>query len=82
MREELRTIDQHDGWLAYLKTRETDTKDSFGMRTFEVVGASIEKSVSTIPQGWIAAGWLPNHAIAKEWLSFVLREQHPILPLH
>lgn len=78
----LGTMNQGNGWLAYVKTRETDTRDSFGLRTFEVIGAKIEESKSIAPQGWIAAGWLPNHAIAKQWLLFVQQEQHPILPLH
>lgn len=81
-RKALRTMDQSVGWLAYMKTRETDTTDSFGLKTFDVVSAKIEESKTTAPQGWIVAGWLPDHAIAKEWLSFVQQEQHPILPLH
>jgi hypothetical protein len=76
------TADQDHGWRAYLETRETDTRDSFGLRTFEVVDARIEKSTETVPQGWIPAGWLPNREIAKQWLSFVQQKQHPILPLH
>lgn len=81
-RKALRNVDQHNGWIAYLKTLETDTRDSFGLRTFEVVDARIEKSTDTVPQGWIPAGWLPNHEIAKQWLSFVQQKEHPILPLH
>ena len=81
-RKPLRTMDQGDGWLAYVKTRETDTRDSFGLRTFEITGAQIEESKRVVPQGWIVAGWLPTHAIAKQWLFFVQQEQHPILPLH
>jgi hypothetical protein len=75
-------VDQRNGWLAYLETREADTRDSFGLRTFEVVDARIEKATDTVPQGWIPAGWLPNHEIAEQWLSFVQQKQHPILPLH
>jgi dienelactone hydrolase len=81
-REALRAMDQGDGWLAYLKTRETDTRDSFGLRTFEVEDAKIAESKRTVPEGWVVAGWLPNRAVAKEWLLFVQQEQHPILPLH
>lgn len=70
-RSGLRPMDQSVGWLAYVKTRETDTTDSFGLKTFAIVSAKIEKSNSIAPQGWTIAGWLPNHAIAKEWLFFV-----------
>jgi hypothetical protein len=34
------------------------------------------------PAGWKPAGWLPNHAIANEWLSFVGQKEHAILPLN
>ena len=64
-----------------METRETDTRDSFGLRTFEVVDARIEKATDTVPQGWIPAAWLPNHEIAEQWLSFVQQKQNPILPL-
>jgi|ERR1700677_194982 hypothetical protein len=77
-----RRIDQREGWLTFLKTQETETRDSFGLKTFEVVDARIQKSDRSIPQGWISAGGLPNHALAEEWLSFVRQPQHPILPLH
>jgi dienelactone hydrolase len=39
----LRRRDQRNGWLAFLKTHETDTKDSFGLRTFEVVDARVPR---------------------------------------
>lgn len=81
-RTALHNMDQQNGWLTYLETRETDTKDSFGLRTFEVVDARIEKSTDAVPQGWIPAGWLPNNEVAKQWLSFVQQKKHPILPLH
>jgi dienelactone hydrolase len=81
-RKELRAMEQRDGRLAFVKTRETDTKDSFGLRTFDATNAKIEELKHTVPEGWMAAGWLPNHTIAKEWLSFVRQEHHPILPLH
>jgi len=65
-----------------VRTQLTDTKDSFGSKTFNVVGALIEKSNKSQPVGWMAAGWLPNHHVALEWLAFVQRPQHPILPFH
>lgn len=78
----LRRMDQRDGWLAFLETQETDTRDSFGQRTFEVVSARIKEFKHTVPQERMEASWLPNHATALEWLSFVQQKQHPILPLH
>jgi len=78
-----RKIDQNEGWLAFFRTQRTETTDSFGMKTFEVTGATIQNVQldKGLPQDWKSAGWLPNHAIAKEWLSFVERKHHPILPL-
>lgn len=75
-------INQAQGWTAFVRTELIDTKDSFGSKTFNVVGALIEKSNKNQPVGWMAAGWLPNHHVALEWLAFVQRSQHPVLPLH
>ena len=78
----LRDMNSRNGWLVFVKTRETDTKDSFGLNTFEVVEAEIQPLHQAVPQKWKAAGWLPSHALALQWLSFVRQKQHPILPLH
>jgi hypothetical protein len=79
-----REIDQQVGWLAFFKTHETETTDSFGLKTFEVTAAAIEKVGTSkhASQEWVAAGWLPNHAVAKEWLAFVRRKRHLILPIN
>lgn len=75
-------MNQHNGWLALIKTQETETRDSFGLRTFDLTGAKIQRSKDKIPYEWAPAGWLPTHALAQEWLSFVRQPHHPILPLH
>jgi dienelactone hydrolase len=77
----LRQMDQRDGWLAFLETHETDTRDSFGQRTFEVVSARIKEFKNTVLQERMEGGWLPNHATARQWLSFVEQKRHAILPL-
>lgn len=77
----LREMDQSNGWHAFLKTQENETKDSFGLRTFTVVGAEVEKSKRRVPNSMIVSGWLPSRALAREWQSFVRQPQHPILPL-
>lgn len=79
--ETLAAMNQHRGWLAYIKTRETNIKDSFGFQTFDATDAKIQKSKRGVPREWSTAGWLPNYTIAKEWLSFVEQPRHPILPL-
>jgi dienelactone hydrolase len=80
----LREVDQRVGWLAFFKPQQTEIADSFGLKTFEATAATIEKmhSGKATPQGWESAGWLPNHAVASEWLAFVKQEHHPILPLN
>ena len=78
----LREMNQSNGWQAFLKTVDTKTKDSFGLRTLNVVDAKVEKSKRRVPKSMIAAGWLPNRTLAREWRSFVQQPQHPILPLH
>ncbi len=78
----LRSMDQHRGWLLFLKTRETDTTDSFGLKTSNAIAAKIRSSLTPdVPKGWQIAGWVPNRRIAKEWLSFIEQKQHPVLPL-
>jgi dienelactone hydrolase len=79
----LAQLDQRAGWLAFLKTRRTTTIDSFGLSTFEVTAATIENvhSRTLALKSWETAGWLPNHAVAKEWLAFIRQSHHPILPL-
>jgi dienelactone hydrolase len=78
----LARINQRKGWLAYFRTEVTDTKDSFGCVTFNVVNARIEKTQKHPTKGWQEAGWLPRRDVANQWLSFVQQQQHPILPLH
>jgi hypothetical protein len=74
-------MNQDDGWIALMKIKTTEIKDSFGLRTFELTDAKIQESKDKIPQEWLAAGWLPSHALAQQWLAFVRQSSHPILPL-
>jgi dienelactone hydrolase len=74
-------IDQQRGWLGFFRTQPTDTRDSFGLSTFNVVSAAVEKTRRGLTDGWQEAGWLPNHTVAQEWLMFEQQQQHPILPL-
>jgi dienelactone hydrolase len=78
---DLTRMDQSHGWLGFIRTQAVDTKDSFGLRTFNVVGALIEKSKKGQPTGWMGAGWLPNHQVALDWLAFVKQPEHPVLPV-
>ena len=79
----LRSMDQRGGWLLFIKTQDTDTTDSFGLKTFNAITAKIQSSSTPgVPEGWQTAGWVPNRRVAKEWLSFVEQNQHPVLPLH
>jgi hypothetical protein len=79
----LRSIDQHRGWLLFVKTQETYTIDSFGLKTSNAIAAQIQSSSTPgVPEGWQKAGWVPNRRVAREWLSFVEQKQHPVLPLH
>lgn len=76
-------INQHAGWFAFIKTKQTETTDSFGLKTFDVTAAKIEKvsARKKASREWKPAGWLPIHNLAKEWLNFVTQKRHPILPL-
>jgi dienelactone hydrolase len=77
----LREMDQSTGWLAFIQTRETSTKDSFGQTTFKVVSARIQASKQKSSEEMEPSGWLPTRSIANQWLSFVRMKTHPVLPL-
>jgi dienelactone hydrolase len=77
----VRRVDSNTGWNAFIATRQTETKDDWGGKTSEVSHAKIQRSRSNPPSGMIPAGWLPNHQVAKEWLSFVKRPEHPATSL-
>jgi dienelactone hydrolase len=77
----LRGADNSRGWNAFIATRETETKDDWGTKTLEVSDAKIQRFGSSTPRDMIPAGWLPNHRVAKEWLSFIKRPEHPITSL-
>jgi dienelactone hydrolase len=77
----LRPVATKSGWSAFIVTRETETKDDWGEKTWEVSDAKIQRSGSTPPEGMISAGWLPNHRVAKEWRSFVKHKEHPLTSL-
>lgn len=73
----LRSEDSKKGWKAFIATHETETKDTWGEKTSELTKAQIQGSRGHQPQDMLPAGWLPNHRVAKEWLSFVRQPTHP-----
>ena len=77
----LRRADNNRGWNAFIAMRETETKDDWGAKTTEVIDARIQRLGSARPRDMIPAGWLPNHGVAKEWLSFIKRPEHPVTSL-
>jgi dienelactone hydrolase len=79
--ESLLPIDARRGWNAFVATHDSDIKDDWGGKTSEVSDAKIQRSGKTPPDSMIPAGWLPNHRVAKEWLSFVKRPEHPATSL-
>jgi|SRR5690348_16230904 hypothetical protein len=74
-------LDTTRGWSAFFVTRESETKDDWGSKTWEVRDAKIRHSRSGPPDGMISAGWLPSHRVGKEWLSFVRQPRHPVTSL-
>lgn len=53
------------------------TKDAWGGANWSVSAATIERRPNP-PQGMMPAGWLPTHAFAKQWVSFVTQPEHPV----
>jgi pimeloyl-ACP methyl ester carboxylesterase len=76
----LRQMDRERGWLATFKAEETSVTDSFGLKTFDAAEPAIMR-VQRRERETPDAGWLPNRAVARLWLTFVLEPRHPILPL-
>jgi pimeloyl-ACP methyl ester carboxylesterase len=80
MSKTLRQVDRKRGWLTTFKAEETDTTDGFGLKTFnaaEPVLRPVQRRGREIPD----AGWLPNRATARLWLTFISEPRHPILPI-
>jgi hypothetical protein len=77
----LRSLDTTRGWGAFIATRESETKDDWGSKTWEVRDAKIRHSRSGPPDGMTSAGWLPSHRVGKEWLSFVRQPRHSVTSL-
>ena len=77
----LENIAQRDDWLGFIHTETTTTKDAFGFATFNVNAAESRRAKASEPVEAQDASWLPNASVARQWLSFVQQESHPILPL-
>ena len=77
----LRKIDAEGSWLGFIHTEPTAIQDAFHFNTFDVTSAEIVRAKAGGPTGTQEASWLPNAAVAQEWLSFVEQKSHPILPL-
>ena len=78
---DLRRVDTKRGRSVYIAVRESEVKDDWGGKTLEVIDAKIQRPGSAPPDGMIPAGWLPNHRVAQEWLSFVKSSEHPVTSL-
>ncbi len=81
-RDVLPAMQLQGGWSGFFRAQETNTKDNFGLRTFNAPSAIIVRQGHQVLSGWRPAGWLPDRALAEEWLRFVEQKNHPILPLH
>lgn len=77
----LRPVDRDEGWSVFIAMLETETKDTWGEKTSGLTKAQIQRSTAHPPQNMLPAGWLPNHRVAKEWLSFVKQPEHPVTSL-
>lgn len=56
------------------------TKDSWGGDNWSVRTATIARRPAASGQ-MMSAGWLPTHAFAKQWLTFVTETDHPMTSL-
>jgi hypothetical protein len=77
----LRTINDHHGWLGFIRTCPSDVHDSWGAPTWNVCDASIYRAGRPAPTGQIPAGWFPSSQVATDWLKFINLPQHPLTSL-
>lgn len=75
--EPLRKIDDSRGWVGYIRTCPSEVHDGWGTPTWDACDARIEEVSHAAPANMIAAGWLPSHQVAMEWLAFIKRRRHP-----
>ena len=68
-------------WAGFVRLRQTDRKDSFGLKTSEVVAADIRPAGSQSSTTMAPSGWLPSRKFANEWRAFVLLPEHPVTSL-
>lgn len=78
----IRSVSDEGGWLGLIHTEQTDIRDSFHLRTFNVISAEIWPKGKVDSAASREASWLPTASVAREWLSFTEQKRHPILPLN
>lgn len=54
------------------------TKDTWGGANWSVRSAALGESPRP-PRDMIPAGWMPRESLAKQWLAFVTRPEHPVV---
>ena len=77
----LRKMDESGGWAGYFRGCTSDVHDDWGNPTWDVCDASIQPIAHAAPADMIAAGWLPTHRFATQWLAFIKRPTHPTTSL-
>jgi hypothetical protein len=76
----LKPMQRRHGWLAFIKTKGTETK-AWTHPTSAVVDSIVQPENEPAPPGYLAAGWLPTSQIAREWIRFTKDTHHWMTPL-
>jgi predicted esterase len=77
----LRNVVDRNNWLGSIHVEPTAIQDSFHFHTFNVASAEVRPQKGSDAARTPEASWLPTASIARKWLSFTQKENHPILPL-
>jgi hypothetical protein len=70
---------QSRGMVLFIKREETDTKDGWNAKTSNITTArSVPSQTAKIAKDELPAGWLPDQAVADEWLHIVTNKNLPV----
>ena len=70
---------QNRGLTLFIKREETDTKDGWNAKTSNITAArSVPSQAAKIAKDELPAGWLPDQAVADEWLHIVTNKNLPV----
>jgi dienelactone hydrolase len=65
-----REFTRRNGWRVFFKAEETNVKDEWRQKTWNMRNARIQPAKQASPPDLLPAGWLPAKSVAEAWLEF------------